>query len=465
MKLLVQRVTSATVEVDGYVESRISSGLVLNLVLTQGDSTEKAQRLAKRIVKLKLWPEVMNPQQMWRTNIVENGYEILVILQQTLCSTFQKLEPNQDGAMDEAEAKSITESFVKMLQAEYQEEMVVASPNDPNRRIEIISDGPCLFELDGGVTGVAPRGQPPTKVTLGEVEPEIISVTKALRLMPRLPKSKATVEGAKILRLFSLKKFRAALANAEQAETDAFAEALDSAAGCFSAQQQKQITAWTGLTITVPPIEESFEDDMMGAKAEFPQEEMTEEIDGLDEKLAALKDEVENPAAAGARKKRPRPSVKNEFFDPSGETANSAQAGARTRPDWTARAAPDTPAASARQWVANRGGGNRPWYRPDGKSFQPWSAGKGNGKGKGPRSYRSMGIVSLDESSRLHHGGDSKRFAFGQHAQYSDQQVHLGAQDEGEDDGSWGAKALKLPKGMPTLAPMTPAPGDVVGDI
>jgi len=464
----VQKVTRASVEVDGMVECRIGAGMVLSLAVTTGTTVEDARKLAEKATKLKLWPEMADQDTPWKSNVVENGYEIMVVLQQSLCAAFPKLEPREQGAMGISDAKSIVDAFTKFLHTEYQEEMIVSAPTDTPMQVETVCESPCLFELDSGSLGAVTKPAvtkaavvKPAESGLVELEPEVALVTKALRQIPLHNKTKATLESCRVFRVFSMKKFRAALSEAVQAEADAFAEALEGSARYFSAKQLDQIMSWTGLTIMAPP-----RDDDLFAKEEMNDDEAAgDELDDLgggtlDEQLALLQEEVENPEAA--RKRRLDAAVKKEAMD---EAADKAVA--RTRPDWKGRAAPETPAAAAaRQWVASRAGLHQQWNQHGrGKGGK---GGKGWGK-SGPRQWRSLGIASLDTSARLH-GHGAAGYEFRQMASHGDRENKFLVKEEGgeheEEDGEQPKKkrALaappRLPKGTPTLAPMTPAPGE-----
>jgi len=147
MKLIVQRVARATVEVDGYVESRIGSGLVLSLAVGAGDSFDEARRLATQVMKLKLWPEMLDADKLWSSSVIDNGFEVLVVSQQSLHASFPKMAPSYDGAMEEVQAKKVFEAFVAQLRKEYQEEMIVATAFGANIRVESTLDGPAMFDL------------------------------------------------------------------------------------------------------------------------------------------------------------------------------------------------------------------------------------------------------------------------------------------------------------------------------
>lgn len=436
MRVLVQRVLRATVEVDGLVESRIGSGLLVYVGLRKGENVAKVEKLAKNVAKLHLFPELADPEKVFSSSVIDNGYEILVVAQPSLCAGFDKQTPKAASAIDSAETKTVFNAFVRALQAEYQEEMVVAAPLSPLLQVESSGDGPGMYMFDSDASAVASDSAASRSLAMSvkqetsALEPTIESVTEALRRVPMLKGSKATLESCRIFRVFSMKKFRASLADAGQAESDEFAEALDSAGSFFSRTQQAQITEWTGLAITASPedpVVSAAVEDAAGGADDFEADDAdAEAADHLAQSLAELRGEVaETRFAANADK-------------------------AARRPDWRGRAAPNTPAgAHASAWNNSRFGKGAPWQS------------KGQGKGYRPPG-RSYGIASLDEANRLH-GNDGSQFEYGQLMRVSDRQVHV-AKKELDDDESPAAKrratasnvGVKRPKGTPTIAPMCP---------
>jgi len=417
MKLLIQRVARASVEVDGMVENRIGTGVVVFVAVRPGDTVEKAQRLASKVLKLQLWSELGNLDSKWCTNVEENGFEVMAIMQQSLLAGLQKLSPSEDSAMASDKAGVIFDAFVKKLQEEYQEEMVVGAQISEEMRVDLTVDCPGIFELDLDQQAAVTQMKKAAalideKASNGQLEPSVAAVTKALQRIPLLPKSKAIPETNKVFRVFGLKKFRSAMSEASLAETDAFAEALEGASHQFTEQQQKQIMAWTGLTLTAPPRE-----------------------------AAAEQEEPEDQPARPAKVTK----VKAELFE-------EAKGAARMRPDWMGRAAPTTP-----------GTAGRPGGLAGGRGVGAW-AGKGmKGKGRGVRSY---GIASIDESARLH-GTGAPEAHYGQLARYTDQKFYFAKEESMEGAAQRGAKrpVAMLAKGTPTVAPMTPAPASIQDEL
>merc|ERR1719401_350686 len=90
----------------------------------------------------------MDPDALWATNVVDSGSEVLVRLEQTLCSTFPKLVPDQSKTASVDKARPVFEAFVARLKHGYQDEMVVTAPIDsPSMRLEMVLEGAGVFEL------------------------------------------------------------------------------------------------------------------------------------------------------------------------------------------------------------------------------------------------------------------------------------------------------------------------------
>lgn len=162
MRVLVQRVARAAVEAAGCVEGRIGPGLVLTVAVTKGDTSKAAETLAAKVLSLNLFPEVLDPDAPFCTNVVDNGSEILVLLQQTLCATFPTNAPNQEKALCVASARPIFDAFVAKLKEGYQEEMIIAAPPDqPSLRVDMTLEGSGTFELSAGAGAAsAPTAAP-----------------------------------------------------------------------------------------------------------------------------------------------------------------------------------------------------------------------------------------------------------------------------------------------------------------
>lgn len=85
MRALVQRVSSASVAVDGKTVSRIGPGMVVLLGVTHTDDEEIARRLAGKLGKLRIFEDAEG-----RTNDPLGAREVLCVSQFTLYASTRK---------------------------------------------------------------------------------------------------------------------------------------------------------------------------------------------------------------------------------------------------------------------------------------------------------------------------------------------------------------------------------------
>ncbi len=81
MKMVIQRVTKAQVEVEGRVVGAISAGVVVLLGVTHSDTEEKAAWLARKLVDLRLFED---DQGKTNRSLLEKKGEALIVSQFTL---------------------------------------------------------------------------------------------------------------------------------------------------------------------------------------------------------------------------------------------------------------------------------------------------------------------------------------------------------------------------------------------
>ena len=82
MRIVVQRVLRGSVTSNQQLVSQIGRGLMVLVGITHSDTHLDMEYLAGKLLKLKLWNDAN--EKAWSTNIVENGFEILLVSQFTL---------------------------------------------------------------------------------------------------------------------------------------------------------------------------------------------------------------------------------------------------------------------------------------------------------------------------------------------------------------------------------------------
>jgi D-tyrosyl-tRNA(Tyr) deacylase len=119
LKALIQRVSSATVSVDGAVVGAIGQGLVVLLGVGHEDGPAEASRLADKIARLRVFDGEENgrPGRMDRS-LLDLGAGALCISQFTLYGdTRRGLRPSFTGAAEPERAERLYEEFCSELEA------------------------------------------------------------------------------------------------------------------------------------------------------------------------------------------------------------------------------------------------------------------------------------------------------------------------------------------------------------
>lgn len=115
MRAVLQRVTQASVSVDGAVVASIGPGLLVLLAVAQGDTRTDADYLSAKIVNLRIFED--GAGRMNRS-VLDTGGGILVVSQFTLYGDCRKgRRPSFDEAAPPAGARLLYEYFTGVLRA------------------------------------------------------------------------------------------------------------------------------------------------------------------------------------------------------------------------------------------------------------------------------------------------------------------------------------------------------------
>lgn len=116
MRIVLQKVSEASVTVDGEVIGQIKQGYLLFLGILEGDTSAQAELLAEKIVKLRLFDGEngkINDQ-----SILDICGEILVVSQFTLAGRTEKgNRPDYTLAADPDSARQLYEYFIRKLES------------------------------------------------------------------------------------------------------------------------------------------------------------------------------------------------------------------------------------------------------------------------------------------------------------------------------------------------------------
>jgi D-tyrosyl-tRNA(Tyr) deacylase len=144
VKALLQRVTGASVSVDGELVGKIGPGLVVLVGVAQGDTDKDAQFLAQKTVNLRIFTDEAGKFNLSALDV--NG-ELLVVSQFTLMADTRKgRRPSFVEAAPPGIAEELFERFVARVRASGLK--VETGRFQQYMQVEIHNDGPVTIMLD-----------------------------------------------------------------------------------------------------------------------------------------------------------------------------------------------------------------------------------------------------------------------------------------------------------------------------
>jgi D-tyrosyl-tRNA(Tyr) deacylase len=144
MKAVIQRVTRASVRVEGRTVGRIESGLLVLLGVAKGDGETDGRYLAEKIRTLRIFSD---EQGKMNYSLSDIGGSVLLVSQFTLLGqTANGRRPSFDAAATPDEAKRLYEGVATGLRA--QGIPVQTGVFASHMQVELLNDGPVTFVLD-----------------------------------------------------------------------------------------------------------------------------------------------------------------------------------------------------------------------------------------------------------------------------------------------------------------------------
>ena len=110
MKLVVQRVTSASVEVEGKIVGEIEDGLMVLVGFGENDTTKEADYLARRLAKLRI---LHDENGRMNRSVMDIGGKLLLVPQFTLYAHTKKNRPSFHKALAPDNATELFDYFTE----------------------------------------------------------------------------------------------------------------------------------------------------------------------------------------------------------------------------------------------------------------------------------------------------------------------------------------------------------------
>lgn len=145
MKIVIQRVTHASVTINGSVKSQIGNGFLLLLGVADGDTKEDADWLVKKVAGLRVFDDengVMN------RSIMDVDGEILAISQFTLLASYKKgNRPSYIHSAKHEISIPLYEYFCQKLREETGKD-IGTGEFGADMKVELLNDGPVTICMD-----------------------------------------------------------------------------------------------------------------------------------------------------------------------------------------------------------------------------------------------------------------------------------------------------------------------------
>jgi D-tyrosyl-tRNA(Tyr) deacylase len=148
VRAVVQRVSSASVDVDGRVVGAIGRGVCVLLGIASGDDEDDAGVLASRVARLRIFE---NEEGKLDRNVLDVAGEALVVSQFTLVAESRRhkgTRPDFSRAARRDDAERLYERFSEELRRLGVQ--VATGEFGARMRLELVNDGPVTIVLDAG---------------------------------------------------------------------------------------------------------------------------------------------------------------------------------------------------------------------------------------------------------------------------------------------------------------------------
>jgi len=145
MIAVIQRVSSASVEIEKKVKASIGKGLLVLLGIEDADNQEDIDWLCNKIANLRIFNDT---EGVMNRSVIEEEGEIIVVSQFTLhASTKKGNRPSYIKASKPEVAIPLYEKFVKMLEVALSKS-VQTGEFGADMKVSLLNDGPVTIVID-----------------------------------------------------------------------------------------------------------------------------------------------------------------------------------------------------------------------------------------------------------------------------------------------------------------------------
>jgi D-aminoacyl-tRNA deacylase len=145
MRVLIQRVSEASVTIDGQIKSAIGLGLLILLGIEHDDNEEDIDWLCKKIAGLRIFSDATG---LMNLAVADVGGELLVVSQFTLfASTKKGNRPSFIRSARPETAIPLYETFIRQLK-QIAQRPVLTGEFGADMKVQLLNDGPVTIWID-----------------------------------------------------------------------------------------------------------------------------------------------------------------------------------------------------------------------------------------------------------------------------------------------------------------------------
>jgi len=192
MRVVVQRVKSARVLVDGAEISSIGKGLLCLCGLHISDEIADLDFCSTKLLNLPLWPDDLDSTP-WKKSVLSADLEVLCVSQFTLYANFSKgPKPDFHLALPSDKAKDLYSSFLDLVRTKHSHPgKVKDGVFGAKMEVQLSNDGPVTIQLDSEERLKIKPDEPFQKPTIAPIKDNVNIDVQLKRVQKKLAKLSA----------------------------------------------------------------------------------------------------------------------------------------------------------------------------------------------------------------------------------------------------------------------------------
>ena len=141
---LIQRVSEASVAVDGEITGRIGRGLLVLLAVQPDDTDATVSRMAERVLGYRVFPDA---EGRMNRSLLDEALELLVVPQFTLAADTRK---GKRPSFTRAAPPEMGEDYFRRFVAACKRDLAAVETGvfGANMQVSLVNDGPVTFWLE-----------------------------------------------------------------------------------------------------------------------------------------------------------------------------------------------------------------------------------------------------------------------------------------------------------------------------